>query len=66
MKSSIVASWIVALSVAFWFVPDTPSATGWIGLALVGLMPPVMLTILARQPVQKPVIIVRSSRTGVR
>jgi hypothetical protein len=51
MKASIVAGWVLILA-AIGVSLNVGSATGWLALIGVGLLPPVMLFGIWRQPAQ--------------
>ncbi len=49
-KWSLTATWLLALTVALVMAAGTISLVAWVGLALIGLMPPATLIALTNSP----------------
>jgi hypothetical protein len=63
-KWSLIAAWLLALTVALSVAAGTISLAAWVGLALIGLMPPVMLIMFFNTPERTTAEIIRDVEAG--
>ena len=61
---SLTATWLLALTVVLSMASGTIPLTAWIGLALVGLMPPAMLLMLFNTPSPTTAEVIRRVEAG--
>ena len=61
---SLTATWLLALTVVLSMAAGTISLVAWIGLALVGLMPPATLILLSRAPERSTADVIRDVEAG--
>lgn len=63
-KWSLTATWLLALTVVLSMAAGTISLAAWIGLALVGLMPPTTLILLFNRPERTTAEVIRDVEAG--
>jgi hypothetical protein len=63
-KWSLSATWLLVLTVVLSIAAGTISLAAWIGLALIGLMPPAMLIVLSRAPEPTTSEVIRGVEAG--
>ena len=61
---SLTAVWLVALTVSFGVATGTASVVAWLTLAFVGLMPPLVLMVLAHSPARTIAAIIHDLETS--
>ena len=61
---SLTATWLLALTVLLSMAAETISLVAWIGLALVGLMPPATLILLSSGPERSTADVIRDVDAG--
>lgn len=63
-KWSLTATWLLALTIVLSMAAGTISLVAWIGLALVGLMPPATLILLSSTPERTTAEVIRDVEAG--
>lgn len=63
-QGCLLATWLLALTVVLSMAAGTISLAAWVGLALIGLMPPAMLTLLANTPERTTADVIRDVGAG--
>jgi len=63
-KWSLTATWLLALTVVLFMAAGAISLVAWIGLALIGLMPPATLILLSSGPERTIAEVIRDVDAG--
>ena len=63
-KTSISATWLLALTIALWAAAGRTSVLGWLALAFIGIMPILVLMWLSQEPAKTTAQIIRDVDAG--